>query len=110
MMMKTEDFKNKIKEILENKKAEEIAEIFVREKTSITDYFVIASGKSITQVKSLAENLDFELSKIGIEPKRIEGYKDCKWILMDYGDVIVHIFLQEVRNQYSLEDLWNKNN
>ena len=108
--MKTEDFKNKIKEILENKKAEEIAEIFVREKTSITDYFVIASGKSITQVKSLAENLDFELSKIWIEPKRIEGYKDCKWILMDYGDVIVHIFLQEVRNQYSLEDLWNKNN
>lgn len=106
--MNTEGLKTAIINVLENKKAIDIEEIYVANKTIITDYFVIASGTNLTQVKALAENLEFEISKLGVKPKRIEGYKSNNWILLDYGDVIVHIFLSDTRSLYSLSELWNE--
>lgn len=82
----------------------------VREKTVICDYFVICSGRSTTQVKSLCENLEEHLSKAGIEPRRTEGVREGRWGVMDYGDVIVHVFNDESRLFYHLERLWDEGN
>lgn len=100
--------KEKIIEILDNKKAINIKEIDIKDKTTIADYFVIASGTSNTHVKSLADNVEEELKKEGIYPNKIEGYDSGVWILMDYGEVIVHVFTEAERQNYSLEDLWDK--
>lgn len=100
--------KEKIIEILDSKKAINIKEIDIKDKTTIADYFVIASGTSNTHVKSLADNVEEELKKEGIYPNKIEGYDSGVWILMDYGEVIVHVFTEAERQNYSLEDLWDK--
>lgn len=100
----------KIFKILDNKKAIDITKIDLNNKTTITDYFIVASGTSNTHVKSLADNVEEELKKEGILPNKIEGYDSGLWILMDYGEVIVHIFTKAERENYSLEDLWSKSN
>ena len=93
---------------LSSKKAEDILLIDVREKTALCDYFVIASGRNTTQVRALCENLEEHLSKQGIEPRRTEGVRDGRWGVLDYGDVIVHIFNDESRLFYHLERLWGE--
>ena len=98
----------KIAKLLEDKKAQDVNVIDVEGKSPICDYFVIASGNSNTQVKALCTHLEEELEKDNIRPKHIEGYAGATWILMDYGDVIVHIFYYETREFYSLEDMWEK--
>ena len=100
----------RIIEILDSKKAKDIKEIDIKDKTTIADYFIIASGTSNTHVKSLADNVEEELKKENIYPNKIEGYDSGLWILMDYGEVIVHIFTEKERENYSLEDLWDKIN
>lgn len=97
----------KIASILDEKKARDIEAIYVEGVTSIADYFVIASGTSTTQVKSLSDEVEERLSALGIEPKRVEGYLSASWIVLDYYDVIVHIFCGETREFYSLERLWS---
>jgi ribosome-associated protein len=93
--------------ILSEKKGNEITYISVADKTSLCDYFVICSGRSSTQVKSLAENLEEKLSKEqGLEPRRREGVREGSWAVLDYSDVIVHIFNQDEREFYRLERLW----
>lgn len=92
--------------VLEDKKATDVKILEVTKKTSLGDYFVIATGTSTTHVRSLSDDVDEALSKAGQEPKRIEGYQSQSWILMDYYDVIVHIFQKETREFYSLERLW----
>ena len=92
--------------ILLAKKANDIVKIDVRKKSSLTDYFVIASGRSSTQVKSLAEYVDEGMSKIGVEVKRREGEGEGRWAVLDYGDCIVHIFDDENRLFYHREKLW----
>jgi ribosome-associated protein len=105
--MNSTDLKNSIIDILDSKKALDIEEIPIAEKSPIADYFVIASGTSSTQIKSLVETLEEEVSKnFSIKPKRVEGARNANWIVIDYGDVIVHIFSVETRKLYSLEDLW----
>jgi ribosome-associated protein len=74
--------------------------------TVIADYFVICSGENITQVKAIAEFIEGEFSKKGIEPRGIEGLAYSHWVLLDYGDVIVHVFEKETRDFYNLEKLW----
>ena len=98
----------KIADILDNKKAIDIKTIDIKENSTIADYFIIASGTSSTHVKSLADNLDEELKKEKIYTNKIEGYDSGVWILMDYGEAIVHIFTSKERENYSLEDLWEK--
>ncbi|HOL22207.1 MAG TPA: ribosome silencing factor [bacterium] len=89
--------------ILENKKAEDIKVLYVGNQTWITDYFIIASGNSSIHTKTLAESL---LDGIEEHPVSIDGLKRGRWVLIDYAEVIVHIFLPEVRNYYKLEKLW----
>ncbi|MEG2203742.1 MAG: ribosome silencing factor [Oscillospiraceae bacterium] len=93
--------------LLDNKKAQEIKVLHIGTLTSIGDYFVVATGGSTTQVKALADEIETKLSADGLTPKRIEGYNSASWILMDYYDVIVHIFLKETREFYALERLWS---
>lgn len=91
---------------LDDKKATDITVLDIRELTTLGDYFVIASGSSSTQVKALAGELEHKFTQQGIEPRRVEGEKSAMWVLMDYGDVIIHIFYHETRDFYCLERLW----
>ena len=91
---------------LDNHKANDIRVIDVHELTSLADYFVIAEGTSSTQVRSFTDYVEFDLKEQGIEPLRTEGYRNSSWVLLDYGCVVVHVFLQETREFYNLEHLW----
>lgn len=93
--------------ILSDKKAQNIVYIEVSDKTSLCDYFVIAGGRSTTQVKSVSENLEEKMEKAyGLIPRRAEGIKEGRWAVVDYADVIVHVFNDEERDFYRLERLW----
>ena len=96
----------KIAAVLDEKKASDIVIIDLSEKSIIADYFVIASGRSTTAVKSLTDNVDEKLSKEGIEPLRRDGFSEAKLIAVDYGSVILHVFHEETREYYRLERLW----
>lgn len=102
------DLLQKIEKILESKKGIDIKHMEIKDVTTIADYFVIASGTSSTHIKSLADNVEYELKKDGIYPNKIEGYETGTWILMDYGDVVLHIFTEQERENYKIEDLWNE--
>lgn len=104
--MENLDIVKKIYKVLNNKLAEDIKVYFVREISSLADYFIVCSAKSQRQVISLAENVEYELSKDDVSPKSIEGISSANWVLMDYYDVIVHIFTEENREFYSLDRLW----
>ncbi len=93
---------------LTKRKAYDIVKIDVKEKTSIADYFVIASARSTTQVKSLAEFCEAEAEKAGAKILRKEGLQDGRWAIIDFGDVILHIFNDETRLFYHLERLWGE--
>ncbi len=105
--MNSGELAKKAGEILSGKKATDILKIDVTDKTILADYYVIATGRSMTHVKSLAENLEEELDKQGVSPLRREGVRDGRWAVLDYGDVIVHIFNDESRLFYHLERLWD---
>lgn len=96
----------KAAKLLDAKKAKDISAIEIRDLTTIGDYFVIASASSTTQAKALSDTVEEGLSALGFEPRRIEGYQSGMWIVLDYYDVIVHIFYEQTREFYSLERLW----
>ena len=98
----------KICALLSSKKAEDILIIDVAEKTTLCDYFVIASGHSSTQVRALCDHVEEKLSEEGLEPRRTEGTREGRWGVLDYGDVIVHVFNDESRLFYHLERLWQE--
>ena len=104
--MTSNELATKISEILSNKKGEDIVIIDISNKSIIADYYVIATGRSTPHVRTLAENLEEELDKIPLAPLRREGIRDGRWAVLDYGDVIVHIFNDESRLFYHLESLW----
>ena len=91
---------------IDSKRGENIRIIKIDELTVIADYFIIANGSSTTQVKALADEVEFKLSEAGLEPKRTEGYQGANWIVLDYIDVVIHIFHKETRDFYDLERLW----
>lgn len=74
--------------------------------TVIADYFVICSGENTPQVKAITDFIEEALARKGVKPSRIEGLNHRHWVLIDYGDVIIHIFIKETREYYSLEKLW----
>jgi len=76
--------------------------------SSFADYFIICSGKSGRQVQGIAENIETELKTMGIKPLGTEGKREGHWVLMDYGDVIIHVFYEPVRCFYDLESLWSE--
>ncbi len=93
--------------ILDKKKARDVKILKVNQKTVIADYFVIAAGTSSTQVKSLADEVEFELkTNRNIVPAAIEGRGQGGWVLLDYENVIVHVFNPQTREFYNLEKLW----
>lgn len=92
---------------LDSKRAEDIRIIEIGDLTIVADYFVIANGTSSTQTKALAEEVEFKMSQLGIEPNRTEGYQGATWVVLDYGDIIVHVFYKETRDHYNLEGLWS---
>lgn len=91
---------------LNSKKARDIKLLKVSDLTVLADYFVIASGTSTTQVGALADEVDYQLGQADIQPLRKEGASTRKWILLDYGSVVVHVFYPEAREFYSLERMW----
>ncbi|MDR0197665.1 MAG: ribosome silencing factor [Oscillospiraceae bacterium] len=91
---------------LDEKLGKDIKVIRIRDVSSIANYFVLATGTSSTQVKTLADMVENKLSKSGTVPRRIEGYRGADWIVLDYIDVIVHIFYKDTREFYDLERLW----
>ena len=93
--------------VLDDKKAFQIEVIDVRKISDITDYFVIANGSVNTHVHSLADELELKLREREIHPLHIEGYASGNWVLLDYTDVIIHIFTPETRDFYDLGRLWN---
>lgn len=93
-------------EALEDKKGEDIRVIEISEISTIADYFIIANGTNTSQVSALVDSVDEKLGKLGIQPKRVEGARSLSWVLMDYGDIIVHVFMKEDRLFYDLERIW----
>ena len=93
-------------EALDSKKGEDIKVIEIGDITSIADYFVIANGTNPSQVDALVDAVDEALGRAGFEPKRVEGVRSAGWILMDYGDIVVHVFSKEDRLFYNLERIW----
>ena len=91
---------------LEEKKAENVTIINISELSSIADYFVIANGSNSNQIQAMVDSVIEELGKKNVKPRQVEGYQNASWILIDFQDVIVHIFDRESRNFYDLERIW----
>lgn len=104
--MNSQELARKVFLLLDEKKAIDIKAIDISKISVIADYFIIAGGSNERQVKALSDNVEEKLGKEGIVPRNIEGYHNAKWVLMDYGDVILHIFNQEDRLFYDLEKIW----
>ena len=91
---------------LEEKKANDIKILDIEKISTLADYFIIASGANRNQVQAMADSVEEMLGKAGYNPKHIEGYQNANWILMDYGDIVLHLFDEENRLFYDLERIW----
>lgn len=99
------DIVKKIVKALDDKKANDIKIIKIDELTVVADYFVIATANSNTHIRALADEVEFQLEEAGIKPDHIEG-RATGWVLLEYSGVVVHLFIEESRNYYNLERLW----
>ncbi len=108
--MTSQELAKKAYEYIDEKKGIDIKIIDISKISVLADYFIIAGGSNMKQIQSIADNIEEKLGKQGIEPKSIEGYQSSNWILMDYRDVIIHIFNQEDRLFYDLERIWMDGN
>lgn len=104
--MDTKEFVYKITELIFQKKGSDVKILDLRNLTTIADYFIICSADSDIQVKAIADEIDDQLSNEGIKCSHKEGYSTMNWILLDYFDVVVHIFKHEARHFYNLDKLW----
>lgn len=91
---------------LADKKASDTKVINIADVSVLADYFIISSGTNRNQVQAMADNVEELLGKAGYQPKQIEGYQTANWILLDYGDLVIHIFDEENRLFYDLERIW----
>lgn len=91
---------------LDSKRGEDIQAIKISDLTILADYFVIVNGTSNTHARTLADEVEFQMSQKGIEPRRREADTGNTWIILDYGDMIVHVFYKDTRDFYKLEGLW----
>ena len=96
----------KIYDAIDDKIGQDIVILNIGKVSSLCDYFVIATGSSSRQVKAIADSVEDEMTKIDIEPRGKEGITSQSWVLLDYGDIMVHIFDEENRGFYNLEKLW----
>ena len=93
---------------LYDKKAQDILAIHVGDRTVIADWFVICSGRAVPQIKALCDDLEEKAEQIGLDLRRKEGYDAGRWIVLDYADILVHIFHPEERQYYNMERLWDE--
>lgn len=96
----------KVIEILNTRKARNVKLLRVEDQTVISDYFVICSATSNTQVKSLAAEIEYKMGLCAVDPLHLDGYSEGQWAVIDYGSVMVHVFHEEARQFYKLEKLW----
>lgn len=94
-------------QVMIDKKAQDVVLLEISTIVAYADYFLICSGRSITQVKAIVNAIEEYLKSKGIAPLHIEGYTEGRWVLLDYDELIVHVFLEEARNFYNLERLWS---
>ncbi len=106
--MNTEELKEIVVEALEDRKGVDIKVLDVRGKSSVTDILVIAAGSSTRQVKALADSVVEKVKEKGMRPIGVEGERESNWVLVDLGDVVVHVMLPETRDFYNLEKLWGE--
>ncbi len=104
--MQTDKLLSIVQTVLDERKGQEILTIDVQGKTSITDYMVLATGTSDRHIKSLAEYVNVAVKEAGFKPLGVEGGEGSDWVLLDLGDVIVHIMTTQAREFYQLEKLW----
>ena len=104
--METLDIVKTAKTALEDRKAEDISIIDIREISTIADYFVIATGANQNQLNAMGDAVEEALGKLGVSLRHVEGTRSSSWILMDYRDVIVHLFSREDREFYDIERIW----
>ncbi len=104
--MDVEQLKTVVLDALEERKGRNIVTLDVRGVSGVTDYMVVCSGTSSRHVKSLADNVWVEAKKHGVSPLGMEGQRTADWVLVDFGDVVVHVMLPEAREFYDLERLW----
>lgn len=104
--MQTIDLVKKIVEALEDKKAEDITVLDIGEVSSIADYFIIANGNNANQLTAMEDAVDEAMYTNGVHQKQVEGIGNSTWILMDYQDIIVHLFSKEDRQFYDLDRIW----
>lgn len=104
--MDSKDFATKICQTLSEHKGQDIVSIDVRGKSDVADFLVIAGGRSTPHVRSLINYVEEEMDKLEIAPVRREGIREARWAVLDYGDVVVHVFNDESRLFYHLESLW----
>jgi len=105
--MNSKELMEKVVKCMDSKKAIDIKVLDISKVTTMADYFVICQGGSSTQMKAIADEVEEKLSEAGVKPFGREGMNTAYWILMDYSDVIVHIFSSESRSFYSIENLWS---
>lgn len=104
--METKEIAQKIAAAANDKKAKDILLLNMEGLSPVTDFYVICSAGNSTLVKAIADNIEDKLAEAGVHPTHKEGYADARWVLLDYGDVFAHVFLEEERDFYNLEQLW----
>ncbi len=104
--MDAKNFTEKICESLLKHKGEDVLSIDLKGKSEVADYYVVASGRSMTHTRALIDHVEEDMEKLGVAPIRREGVREGRWCVLDYGDVVVHIFNDESRLFYHLEKLW----
>lgn len=109
--MHSHELATEICKVLSDRKGMDIVCLNVKNKTSLCDYMILVSGNSSTQVKALAERVEEQMEKLfELAPTRVEGVHDGRWAVLDYADVLVHVFSTEAREFYRLERLWESDN
>lgn len=104
--METKEIAQKIAAAANEKKAKDILLLNMEGLSPVTDFYVVCSAGNSTLVKAIADNIEDKLAEAGVHPTHKEGYTDARWVLLDYGDVVAHVFLEEERDFYNLEQLW----
>ena len=108
--MDAKTFVEEVVKSIDKHKGEDIVSIDLSGKTEVADYYVIAGGRSMTHTRALIEHLEEDMDKLGVAPIRREVVREGRWAVLDYGDVVVHIFNDESRLFYHLEKLWGDEN
>jgi ribosome-associated protein len=93
-------------EAADSKQAKDIRILDLRDLTSFADFFLIASGANARQIQAIADEIEIQLKDLGEYPHSVEGYQNAEWVLLDYGDYLIHIFTDKARHYYDLERLW----